>query len=298
MAPLSAELPKALVPTLDTPQLAWVLAALKRAEIEQVVVNAHADYEAIDRLAAQEAARREMRITISHEREVALGTAGALRPIASELNEAFLVVNADVATDLAIERLIEAHRSAKAAATVLAIPVEDEADFALEQSWVFDLIDRREEVRSGHRYGGLAIFEPEVLSYVPDGETGLYETVFKGLLRQHKGFAALEWDGYWLDIGTPRDHLKANLDVLAGMRDPSLAADAVGDSCERWDVMAFVGDGASVADVDLRHSIIGKKATVAPGSRLQRCVVWAGAHLPKGDYRDSIVTPTRQLPLL
>jgi NDP-sugar pyrophosphorylase family protein len=297
MAPLSAELPKALVPTLDTPQLAWGLAALRRAGLDQVWVNAHADYEAIDRLVAQQGVQREMKIHVSHEREVALGTAGALRPIARELTEAFLVANADVATDLAVDRLIEAHRSARAVATVLAIPVEDEADFALEQSWVFDLIDRREEVRSGHRYGGLAIFEPEVLSYVPEGESGLYETVFKGLIRDHRGFAALEWDGYWLDIGTPRDHLKANIDVLAGMRDPKLATDAAGQACERWDVMAFVGEGASVDDVELRHSIIGKKATVAPGSRLERCVVWAGAHLPRGDYRDTIVTPSRQLPL-
>jgi len=295
MAPLNAELPKALVPTLDTPQLAWVLAGLRRAGLDRVWVNAHADHEAIDRSVAQEAARREMTIRVSHERDVALGTAGALRPIAGELTEAFLVANADIATDLAVERLIEAHRSAKAAATVLAIPVEDEADFALEQSWVFDLIDRREEVRSGHRYGGMAIFEPEVLSYVPEGESGLYETVFKGLVRDHKGFAALEWDGYWLDIATPKDHLKANLDVLAGMRDPKLATDAAGEACERWDVMAFVGEGALVEDVDLRHSVVGKRVAIAPGSRLERCLVWAGAHLPRGDYRDTIVTPTRQL---
>jgi mannose-1-phosphate guanylyltransferase/phosphomannomutase len=297
MAPLNTELPKALVPTLDAPQLAWVLAELRRAGLDRVWVNAHDHSEAIDRLVAQEAARREMRISVSHEREVALGTAGALKPIAGELTEAFLVANADIATDLALQRLIEAHRSARSAATVLAIPVDDEADFALEQSWVFDLIDRREEVRSGHRYGGMAIFEPEVLSYIPEGESGLYETVFKGLVRDHKGFAALEWDGYWLDIATPRDHLKANLDVLAGMRDPKLANDVAGEDCERWDVMAFVGEGASVEDVDLRHSIVGKRATVAPGSRLERSVVWSGARLPRGDYRDTIVTPTRQVPV-
>ena len=297
LAPLSAELPKALVPTLDTPQLAWVLAGLRRAGLERVWVNAHAGSEAIASVAAQEAARSEMTIGVSHEREAPLGTAGALKPIAGELTEAFVVANADIATDLAVERLIEAHQSARAAATVLAIPVEDEADFALEQSWVFDLIDRREEIRSGHRYGGLAIFEPEVLAYVPEGESGLYETVFKGLLRDHRGFAALEWDGYWLDIATPRDHLKANLDVLAGMRDPKLANEVTGEAWERWDVMAFVGEGTSVEDTDLRHCVVGKGATVAPGSRLERCVVWAGAHLPRGDYRDTIVTPNRQLPL-
>src|ERR1700704_7180934 len=82
MAPLNAELPKALVPTLDVSQLAWVLAGLRRARLDRVWVNAHADYEVVERVAAQEAARREMRISVSHEREVPLGTAGALKLIA------------------------------------------------------------------------------------------------------------------------------------------------------------------------------------------------------------------------
>ena len=297
MAPLSAELPKSLVPTLDAPQLSWVLSALARAGVRQVWVNTHGDDDRIARLAAQQSSQREMDIAISDEHDVALGTAGALRQLGDELKGPFLVVNADVACDLAIEHLIQAHESAKAPATVLAIPTQDQADFGVEQSWVFDLIDRREEVRSGHRYGGMAIFEPEILEYIPAEPSGLYETVFRGLVRDHKGVAALEWDGYWLDVGTPRDYLKANLDVLAGMRDPRLTADAVGEACNRWDVMAFVGLGAAVEDVELRHSVVGRKATVGPGSRLERCVVWAGAHLPRGDYRDSIVTPTRVLPL-
>jgi len=49
MAPLNAELPKALVPTLDVPQLAWILAGLRRAGLDRVWVNAHAGYEAIER---------------------------------------------------------------------------------------------------------------------------------------------------------------------------------------------------------------------------------------------------------
>src|SRR6266480_7505328 len=78
MAPLNAELPKALVPTLDAPQLAWVLAGLRRAGLDRVWVNTHAGSEAIELVAAQEADRCEMRISVSHEREAPLGTAGAL----------------------------------------------------------------------------------------------------------------------------------------------------------------------------------------------------------------------------
>jgi len=61
-------------------------------------------------------------------------------------------------------------------------------------------------------------------------------------------------------------------------------------------VMAYVGQGAVADDADLRHSVIGRRATVAAGSHLERCVVWAGAHVPRGEYRDTVVTPTRVLP--
>lgn len=298
MAPLTPERPKALLPTLDAPQLAWALAALEQAGVDHAWVNTHGEGAAHIRAAVErESARRAMTISVADEGSEPLGTAGALRALKDQLTSPFLVMNADVATDFPIERLVEAHRSARAPATVLAIPVADAADFVLEESWVIDLVDRREQVRSGHRYGGVAVFEPSALEAIPAEPSGLYETVMTPLVRQHQGLAAVEWDGYWLDIAAPRDHMQANLDVLAGMRDPKLTASAVGEACERWDVMAYVGGGAVADDADLRHSVVGRRATVAAGSHLERCIVWGGAHLPKGEYRDTVVTPTRVLPL-
>jgi NDP-sugar pyrophosphorylase family protein len=297
MAPLTPERPKALLPTLDAPQLSWVLAMLGQAGLERAWVNGHTGADQITGALARERQRRPLSIEFSHETQEPLGTAGALRALATELTEPFIVANADLACDLPLERLIQAHASARAPATVLAIPVEDEADFMVEESWAVDLIDRREQVRSGHRYGGIAVFDPEVLELIPPGPQGLYETVMTGLIRQHRGLAALQWDGYWRDIAAPRDHLQANLDVLAGMRDPKLVAGAAGDACERWDVLAFVGEGARVEDAELRQTIVVSGAVVPPGSRLERCVVWDGARVPRGIYRETIITPTRVIPV-
>ncbi|MGH2719123.1 MAG: sugar phosphate nucleotidyltransferase [Actinomycetota bacterium] len=297
MAPLSPERPKALLPTLDTPQLAWVIASVARAGAEQVFVNCHEGCDQIVAAAEEASHRMPVSISISQEQTAPLGTSGALRAIAPELTGTFLVANADIATDFPIERLIQAHRSARAPATLLAIPAEDGADLILEESWVIDLIDRREQVRSGHRYGGVAVLEPEVLELIQPGVSGLYESVMKGLVQTHQGLAALEWDGYWVDLARPRDHLKVNLDVLAGRRDPKAVSEAVTEDCERWDVVAYVGQGAAVDDVDLRHTVVGRGARIAPGSRLERCVVWDGARLERGNYREAIVTPTQVVKL-
>lgn len=293
MAPLTPERPKALLPTFDAPQLSWVLGSLARAGVERAWVNSHDTPEQVARVLSQQEAQRAMSIQISHEKQVALGTAGALRALAGVLTEPFIVANADVACDVPVQRLVDAHRSARSLATLLAIPVADDADFYLDELWVGDLIDRREEVRAGHRYGGVAVFDPAVLDYVPEGESGIYETILKGLLRDGRGIAALEWEGYWMDIASPEDHLQANMDVLTGRRDHRAVADTVGEACQRWDVQAYVGTGATVADVGLRHVVVGRNAHIAPGSQLERCVVWDGANVPQGRYRESVITRTQ-----
>src|SRR2546430_7864225 len=138
MAPLTSELPKGLLPTLDAPHLSWVLASVARAGLRRVWVNAHDHHDLVAQVAAEQSGQRGMTVTVSHERQAPLGTAGALRALAAELTEPFLVANADVTTDLALGRLIEAHASARPPPTGLAIPVRDAAGLTLESRWGVD----------------------------------------------------------------------------------------------------------------------------------------------------------------
>jgi hypothetical protein len=42
------------------------------------------------------------------------------------------------------------------------------------------------------------------------------------------------------------------------------------------------------AGVRLQHSVVGASAVLAPGTQLERCVVWPGAHVA-GSHHDSVV---------
>lgn len=289
MMPLSLDRPKALLPTLDVPQLGWAVANLRRAAVGEVWVNGHHQADQVLKYVETVTDTLPMRINFSHEVESPLGTAGALKKISAQLGKTFIVINADVATNAPLNAVIEAHRSARAAATLLAVPSEDEADFVLEQGWLVELIDRRERMRTGHRYGGVAVFEREILEYIPNNPSGLYETVFAGFFSDGGRIAAVDWPGYWLDVATPAAHLEANLAAMAGTLDDAIVAEMSGDPI-RHDSYAFVGRGATVDEVALRHAVVGHHAFVAPGSRLDRCVVWDGAKVGRGEYRDSILT--------
>jgi NDP-sugar pyrophosphorylase family protein len=303
MAPLTPERPKALLPTFDTTQLSWTLSALAQAGVDRVWVNADTSEDLIEEAVGRERGLRAVTISVFLEKPHALGSAGILRALAGETTETFVVAATSIAHDLPIQRLIQAHNSARAAGTILTRPAEEHGEFLLEESWVVDLIGPH-EVLAGSRYAGLGIFEPEVLEHIPEaaidaGPAGLEETVIPALVAR-RTLAALEWDGYWRELVTPGDHLMTNLDVLSGKRDPTVLAAATAaakQSCERWDSTAYVGASSSVEDVELRHCVVGANASIAPGARLERCVVWDGAHVPRGDYRDSIVTRTRVVPV-
>lgn len=290
MRPLSRERPKAVLPTLDLPNLGWALARVARAGIERVWVNAHFHAAAIEETARDYGERLGLQVEISYEDRGPLGTAGALKKISANLTEPIVLLSADVLTDLPIERVIEAHASSGGAATLAVIPTSDNADMLIEEGWVTELIDRQDRSRPGYIYANLGVFETEVLNYIPDGASGLFETVMVGLDSAGKGMAAVEWDGYFIDVGTPQDHLRSNLDALAeGETKGGLSP----NTPQRHDHLAFVGAGARVEDVELRHVIVGSNAAIAPGSSLQRCVVWDGAEVREGDYADSVITPKR-----
>jgi NDP-sugar pyrophosphorylase family protein len=83
----------------------------------------------------------------------------------------------------------------------------------------------------------------------------------------------VDYDGPFVDIGTPRSYLDANLAWLA--------RHAPGG---QW-----VGAGADVsASVSIQHAIVGAGAVVRGHGVIERCVVWPGA-TAIAPLRDAIV---------
>jgi NDP-sugar pyrophosphorylase family protein len=292
MRPLSDLRPKSLLPLLDVPLMAWAMARLVSAGVDRIYVNCNREQIGIPIAALSAGERLGVEVLISREPAEPLGTAGALKRLEPDLTEAFAVINADTACDVNIQDLLDAHYSAKGIATLLAIPAEKNADFVVDEGWVKGLFRLGEKVRVGHLYGHCAVFEPEVLKYIPPHErSGLYETVLMGALQDDMGISALEWNGYFRDVGSPAAYLGANLDVLGGVvASQGIPEKFNDDQPVLSTATAFVGGGANVTDVELRHTVVGRGAHIEAESRLERCVVWDGAVIELGDYRDSILT--------
>jgi len=194
MRPITDSTPKPLVRVGGRPLIAWHLAALARAGIREVVIN-------LSWLGAQVRATlgdgRDygVAITYSDEGPVPLETGGGIFRAVPLLGPGpFLVVNADIWTDIDFAALaLEAHAHAR----LLLIPNpphHPRGDFGLEG----DLVVTRDTDR--HTYTGVGMYRPEFFAGCTPGRFPLLpllnRAIAAGVVRGqvHRG--------EWCDVGT------------------------------------------------------------------------------------------------
>ncbi len=118
--PVTAAIPKPLLPFLNVPLVRAHLARLRRAGVDQAGVNLHHLGDQIESCLRQQPGELPQ-LQFFWEPRI-LGTAGALRNAARWLQgEDFLVVNADAAIAFEPSALFAAHRHSRAAATLLVV---------------------------------------------------------------------------------------------------------------------------------------------------------------------------------
>ncbi len=119
LRPLTDTLPKALVPLNGNTLLQYQIEKLKQAGIRDIVVNVHHfPDQIISYLKAHD--NFGCNIAISDEREALLETGGGLKKAQSFfIDEAFLVCNVDILSNIDIQNLIQAHQPEDIATVVV-----------------------------------------------------------------------------------------------------------------------------------------------------------------------------------
>ncbi|MCA1839774.1 MAG: sugar phosphate nucleotidyltransferase [Actinomycetota bacterium] len=287
--PLSDEVPKSLIPTLDVTNLARAASSMAAAGVTKLFVNVHAHTDAI-KAETQRLSAVGIDIEHSMEPKEPLGTAGAIRHLSERLDGPILLFNGDVICDPALEELIEVHSRSGARITLLLAPDDSRTDVFVEEGWVTSFSQGQERTGAGWLYSGICILEPEAVELIPEGTSSLFDAVFRKTIELEAGVATVQLNGYWRDVGTVEAHMRANLDCLAGAFDDTSTRTRLGTQPSRNDATAYIGQDAISHDVELRHAVIGRGAQVAAGSRLERCVVWPGTILKRGNYKDMVIT--------
>lgn len=196
LRPITDTLPKPLVEIAGKPLIAYHLEALVRAEVRDVVINLSWLGEKI-RAALGDGSRYGVRIAYSEEGPVPLETGGGIHRALPLLGpEPFLVVNADVWTDMDFSRVAALDDGADARLMLAPNPSHHpRGDFGLDGDFVVE----READR--FTYSGIGVYRPEFFEGCTPGKFPLLPLLKRAIAaRRLRGEV---YRGEWLDIGSP-----------------------------------------------------------------------------------------------
>jgi phosphoheptose isomerase/dTDP-glucose pyrophosphorylase len=205
-----------MLPVGGRPLLEHLLALLRAHGVTEVAINLHHRPDDVTSPLG-DGSRLGMRISYSREKRL-LGTAGALRQMASFLDETFIVLCGDLLTDADLTALVEFHRWRGALATMALYRADEPERVGLVEAAADGRILRFEEKPpSGRRFtdlacAGIYVFEPSVLAEIPGGgPSDLGRDLFPRLIGKGLPVYGLEGIGRVLDIGSPERYAQAQV---------------------------------------------------------------------------------------
>jgi bifunctional UDP-N-acetylglucosamine pyrophosphorylase/glucosamine-1-phosphate N-acetyltransferase len=312
MRPLTANLPKPLLPVAGKPFLRHTLEALKAAGVKDITVlvgwQGHRVREAFGR-------GEGLGLSLGYEeQEERLGTAHAIGSLRSHVDGPFLSVNGDVVvTGAALRGLLEHYRKVGGPVMGLA-EVPDPRPFGvveLRDGKVTAIEEKPRAPASKLINAGIYVFEPDIFPLIdrtpksPRGEHEITDTI--RMLLSTRDMYGFHLPGEWIDVGRPWDLLRANAALLQPLegdvrgeveKGASLVGEVVVDEAAHVRHGSYVegptiiGPGAEIGpNCYIRPATtIGPQAKVGNACEVKNSIVMASSHVPHQNYvGDSIL---------
>ena len=311
MRPLTARLPKPLLPVAGKTLLGWTLEALEQAGVERVVVLVgYRMQEVQDQLSSATPGNLKLEFLIQSQR---LGTGHAVLQAQESFDAPFFTVIGDVLLDP--DTLKSLARTTSKGAHGIAVKAMDNAShYGLVESsegLVTAIREKPKEGGPGEVNAGIYLFQPAIFDELanlepsPRGEyeltTSLNQVAQAGKLHCH----AIE--GEWLDVGRPWDLLTANA-LLMERQEPEILGEVEeGATLKGWvrveegalvksgsyiegpvlvGPRAIVGPNAYVRGV----TNLGPAAKVGAASEVKNSIIGEGTAIPHHNYvGDSVI---------
>ena len=270
LRPLTFTTPKPMLPVGHRPIVENLVRMLSAAGVDEVVLGLGFKPEPFME-AFPDGTCAGVRLHYAVEPEP-LDTAGAIKFAASHagIDDTFVVVNGDVLTDLDVSALIAFHRSSGAEATIHLTPVDDPSAYGVVAMAADGRVERFVEkpapgtAPSNLINAGTYVLEASVLDRIESGrKVSIERETFPAIVADGRLFA-MATDDYWIDTGRPEPYLRANLDMIDGVRRTLRAVP--------------VEDGAVVdTSSTVRHSLVSGPATIGANSIVEDSVVLGSA---------------------
>lgn len=254
LRPLTLSRPKPLVEFANKPMLLHQIEALVEAGVREVILAVSYRAEQMEKELTVETEKLGINLVFSHETEP-LGTAGPLalaKDILNKSQEPFFVLNSDIICDFPFKDLVDFHKNHGKEGTIVVTQVEEPSKYGVvlydQHGCIESFIEKPQEFVSNKINAGMYIFNPSVLDRIEIKPTSIEKEIFP-LMSKGKDLYAMELQGFWMDVGQPRDFLKGMCLYLTSLR-------------QKKPELLMEGEGI------VGNVLVDPTATIGPGCRI------------------------------
>lgn len=297
LRPLTSNQPKPMLPVVNRPMMEHIVNLLTRCSFREMIVTLQFLPTLISNYFGDGSEwGADMRYSTEF---VPLGTAGSVKNSAELLDDTFLVISGDALTDIDLTAVVEFHERKGAVATLTLIRAENPLEFGIVVTDAEGRIERfLEKPNWGQVFSdtintGIYVIEPEVLDFIPEGQSfDFSKDLFPMLLEKGYPLYGYVAEGYWCDIGNFEQYVAAHKDIL----DRKVNIDPPGF---RMAENVWVGEGVDIENgaeirgplvlgdhckvekgaVIREYSILGHNVVVKQDSFVHRAIIYDNCYI-------------------
>ncbi|KAI5093386.1 mannose-1-phosphate guanyltransferase beta, partial [Silurus meridionalis] len=294
LRPLTLSVPKPLVEFCNKPILLHQVEALVKVGVQHVILAVSYMSDLLEREMKAQAQRLGIKISLSHEKEP-LGTAGPLalaRDLLTDSDEPFFVLNSDVICDFPFEDLLKFHKNHGKEGTIVVTKVEEPSKYGVvvfegETGCIHRFVEKPQVFVSNKINAGMYVFNPSMLRRIQLRPTSIEKEIFP-VMAENGQLYAMELQGFWMDIGQPKDFLTGMCMYLQSVRQNAPERLRTGPGFVGnvlVDPTAVIGKNCTIGP----NVTIGANVVLEDGVRIKRCTVLRGAHIRSHSWLESCI---------
>lgn len=293
LLPLTADVPKPLLPVAGVPFVVHQLAKLAAAGVQRVLLATSYQANSFEPVLG-DGTRWGLDLGYVTEEEP-LGTAGAIRNAAAELtstgDQPVVVLNSDILSGHDLAGQLARHAERRADVTLHLVEVPDARAFGSVPTDghgnVTAFLEKATHPVSRQINAGCYVFTRAVIDQIPPGVVVSVERqTFPELLAGGARVLGHVDDSYWIDVGTPQALCRASADLVLGVATSQAYRDAPA-TCATTPSSTVAPTATLTAG-----SFVGAEASVGPGAEVTGSVVFARASIGAGAVIENSVIGT------
>ena len=292
LRPWTNDLPKPLLPMLDSTLLERVVEGVPAELVDEVVVAGGYKVDQIEEYFRNADVDFDVRIV---PEDKPLGTGGALGNCRDVISGRFACFNGDIVSSLNVGKMLEQHSSMNVKGTLALWKVENPTRFGIvglnEERKVtqFKEKPKPEEVFSNLINAGSYLLEEEVFDIMPREKHSLERDVFP-VLAEEGTLSGFPFEGYFIDAGTPsswHDGVRTCI-VENRFKTGSVSNGSWHQSEKTTAKNSMVQDGCIVLG-EVSESTLLSGSRVETGAVVSKCLIGKGATIQSGAMLTNVV---------